>query len=343
MLQTASQVYIQMIRQSFETAGGNYNALSKRIFGGKTPKKHKDIDERIDIQEISRVWNAAHQELNDPLFALKIGETIHPSDYGIIGYLWMNCPTLLDCFNSVVEYKQLMNDAFRASYEIVGNKYVYTVSLNKLSTEDAAPFINLDISSIYYMGQFLVGSRNSKKIQFTQINICQQHDDELQKDFEEILGCPVAMGQPYNQMIIDLDILSLPVHAPNIAVQKMLQNKVERLANSHHPKQPMSNRVSDFITQNMTGKLPSSETTAKHLGVSLSTLKRTLKEEGESFQKLVDKHRFHHAEEMLKRKKLSISEISFLLGYSSPSSFTRSFKAWSGLSPHQYKKRLSTG
>lgn len=150
------------------------------------------------------------------------------------------------------------------------------------------------------------------------------------------------MGQEENQLIVSLDVLHLPIHAPNPAVQKMMLGKVKKLVDSSYSKQTTSGRVVDFVNSNMTGKTPSAEVTAKHLGMSLSTLKRALKEEGEAFQKLLDKQRFQHAKAMLQERKLSVCEISFLLGYSNASSFTRSFKVWAGERPNEYRKRFNT-
>ena len=35
---------------------------------------------------------------------------------------------------------------------------------------------------------------------------------------------------------------------------------------------------------------------------------------------------------------LSIAEVSFALGYSEPSAFTRAFKRWSGRAPAEYRE-----
>lgn len=181
MLASASQLYIQMIRQAYETAGEDYIALCNKLFGHSSPPSNKD--QRVEVKDISSLWVAAKDKLNDPLFATRIGETIQPSDYGILGYVWMNCRNLLECFDLVVQYKKLMNDAFQAQHESTDTEFIYTVGLAGASIEQEAPFIDLDISSIYHLGRFLVGPRNSDNIQLKQVKLRQAHKDELQKQF----------------------------------------------------------------------------------------------------------------------------------------------------------------
>jgi len=40
----------------------------------------------------------------------------------------------------------------------------------------------------------------------------------------------------------------------------------------------------------------------------------------------------------LKENQLTIQQISFALGFTSPSSFSRAFKKWTGESPSQFQK-----
>ena len=63
-----------------------------------------------------------------------------------------------------------------------------------------------------------------------------------------------------------------------------------------------------------------------------------LKEEGATFQQLLDEIRKDLALKHLKEDILSTTDISYLLGYSEPSVFFRSFKKWTGQTPNFYRK-----
>jgi AraC-like DNA-binding protein len=72
---------------------------------------------------------------------------------------------------------------------------------------------------------------------------------------------------------------------------------------------------------------------ASKLAVSNRTLQRRLREEGTTFQKVLDELREELARHYLSTTDYTSVEISFLLGYEEPNSFFRAFRAWTGQTP----------
>ncbi len=62
-------------------------------------------------------------------------------------------------------------------------------------------------------------------------------------------------------------------------------------------------------------------------------LNRRLKEEQTSFKIILVECRRELAEQYISDSSLSLTEISFLLGFSEASSFSRAFRRWTGQSP----------
>jgi AraC-like DNA-binding protein len=77
---------------------------------------------------------------------------------------------------------------------------------------------------------------------------------------------------------------------------------------------------------------------AKRLGMTSRSLQRRLKDEGTTFQAVRDDTRHALARRYLDDR-LSIAEISFLLGFSEPSAFFRAFKRWTGTTPIEARRR----
>ena len=86
--------------------------------------------------------------------------------------------------------------------------------------------------------------------------------------------------------------------------------------------------------------LPSIETVAKKLLLSVRSLQLYLQKEDTSYIKLVKEVRKNIAEKYLKDKNISIDEISYILGFSETSAFHRAFKNWTGETPTQFKKTI---
>ncbi len=72
---------------------------------------------------------------------------------------------------------------------------------------------------------------------------------------------------------------------------------------------------------------------AGDMGLSRQTLYRRLRQEGVTFEELLDKLRHRLALRYLREDKLSVKAASYRLGFSEPAAFSRAFKRWTGSSP----------
>ena len=82
---------------------------------------------------------------------------------------------------------------------------------------------------------------------------------------------------------------------------------------------------------------------AGHLCVSSSTLRRRLRAEGTSYQKLLDQVRRYRCEKTLAQRWLPGKCLASNLGFSQPNSFYRAFGRWTGMTYTQYKRYLRGG
>jgi len=104
-------------------------------------------------------------------------------------------------------------------------------------------------------------------------------------------------------------------------------------------KPTISDRVIEYIIDQLPKGRVSVESTAETFYMARSTLLRRLKQENTTFQSLMDATRKDLAITYLQRD-LATSEIADLLGFSSPSAFQHSFKRWFGTSPGEMKRLM---
>ena len=77
---------------------------------------------------------------------------------------------------------------------------------------------------------------------------------------------------------------------------------------------------------------------AAALSMSTSTLHQRLIERGTSFHALLNDLRRELACSYLQQSGVSVTEITFLLGFTDVSNFTRAFKRWTGMSPTRFRE-----
>jgi AraC-like DNA-binding protein len=79
------------------------------------------------------------------------------------------------------------------------------------------------------------------------------------------------------------------------------------------------------------------EDIAEKLNVSKRTLQRKLTAENTNYSKQLNSIREQRAKYFLKKTDKTNAEISFLLGYDHPKSFSRAFVKWTGLNPESFR------
>lgn len=72
---------------------------------------------------------------------------------------------------------------------------------------------------------------------------------------------------------------------------------------------------------------------AADMGLSRQTLYRRLRDDGVTFEQLLDGLRHRLALRYLKSDRMSVKAAAYRLGFSDPAAFSRAFKRWTGSSP----------
>jgi len=75
------------------------------------------------------------------------------------------------------------------------------------------------------------------------------------------------------------------------------------------------------------------ERVARSLGMSRQTLYRRLREEGVTFEAVLEAKRRQLAIRYLGFDRLSVKTVAYKLGFSDPAAFSRAIKRWTGISP----------
>ena len=103
---------------------------------------------------------------------------------------------------------------------------------------------------------------------------------------------------------------------------------------------PFPHRVTTLIEEALIFGEPTRQQVAELLGISVRTLQRHLEKDGYTYKSLLSSTRKNLCVHYLKDKKLSCSDLAFLLGYRDPSQFFKAFKNWFGKTPTQYRSSL---
>lgn len=136
------------------------------------------------------------------------------------------------------------------------------------------------------------------------------------------------------EMVFDKRLLQQPLPATSGELRRMLDYYVS--TGEGGASLTTTRKVEDIIRR----LLPTGECTlpliADTLSVTVRTLQVRLEQEHTSFRQLLEKVRREIATYHLRRGDMQLTQLAMVLGYSELSAFSRSFRAWYGISPRQW-------
>lgn len=164
--------------------------------------------------------------------------------------------------------------------------------------------------------------------------------DDYRGGLEQVFHCPIEFEAKDNELLFSEEFMELRlVHTPE-SLQEFLHNAIYELIVLNRRPSSTSAAIRSLIKRDFSEGLPSFEQMADNLHMSESSLRRRLTKEDTSYQNIKDQVRCEIAVEHLRREEITITDLASILGFTEPSSFTRSFRNWTGVTPKDYRNNM---
>ena len=138
-------------------------------------------------------------------------------------------------------------------------------------------------------------------------------------------------------MVFGTKLLDCPVETADNELLKILKRHCEQILGARPKANDLAFEVQQAITTLLSSGQCKIDAVAQELGMSSRTLTRRLTEEGLSYKGLLDEVRRKLALRYLKDRRISLKQITYLLGYSEVSAFYHAFRRWTDSSPLQHR------
>ncbi len=156
-------------------------------------------------------------------------------------------------------------------------------------------------------------------------------------EYERILRAPLFFKAARNAIRIDEAWLTAPIPTANSYVFGIFSARAEALLKELEQSRTLSGRIESLLIPILhAGDIGMDEVAGK-MGLSRSSLYRRLREEGTSYDIVLDNLRRRMAEHYLSAGKASVSEVAYLIGFSEPGAFSKAYRRWTGKSPSEAK------
>lgn len=164
---------------------------------------------------------------------------------------------------------------------------------------------------------------------------------DVKSRLEHLFQVPIAFGAEESAICIPARYLDHRIVQTPRSLDAFLEDAVYNLILQDNQRLNISAAVKSLLTRDMPDRAPTLDMIANQVHMSSSNLRRRLQQEGTSYQKIKDQIRRDMAYRHLREGHLKVHQIAEILGFNEPSSFIRSFRNWSGLTPRQFREQIS--
>jgi AraC-like DNA-binding protein len=281
---------------------------------------------RLPSQDYYRFWDSLEAESGDPLFPIRLCQSIRGESFSPLLFAALCSPNLLVAIQRLARYKILAGPMRLEVTEVLGG-----VSL-KLLWLDAplVPPASLVLSELLFC---VVLARMGTRKPIRPEEVVTPVLPEPTAPYEAIMGSPIRQGtEP--RLVFSVADMRRPFLTSNDSLWGIFEPGLRQRMAELDPTASTPQRVRAALLEGLPSGLVSIESVAHKLGLSKRTLQRRIEAEGSSFQQILQQTRHDLAQHYLKNTALSMAEIAFLLGFDEPNSFYRAFRSWSGTTPN---------
>lgn len=317
------------IWRALESYGIEPSTIFRRA--GLDPDKLHDPNARYRDKQMYRLWQLVLQQTGDPYVGFKVASFWHPSAAHALGYAWLASATLKDALERTVRYFRLVTDKERLRLEETAEEYRLVIENPVADYPTAAEDLDASFAALVHLCRMCLGESFKPR----RITMRRPEPPEL-TPFREQFRAPIQFSGNEDSVCFDKVDALTPLPTANAEVaranEKIVQDYLARFDRSS-----VAMQVRARLTEQLSSGHATQDSVANALHMSLRSLQRRLKEEGTSYKDLVDETRRELAAHYMAESHLSINEITYLLGFSEPSNFSRAFRRWTGRSPSAYR------
>lgn len=266
-------------------------------------------------------------------FSLEVVRHTTLTNHGLLSLACLCAPNYLSALELVQEYSKLILPIISLSLHQKHNDCCVRIQSSAQFPELSDVLMEI-ILGFFYAGKILTGIPPKK--------VTLAHTPTFPiKYYEEFWGCPVLTNQPYYQLCLQQELLYVAPPTANPENFVRLKRQLQEQSNSESSISTLRLQIEKLLLQSTEGHFLNLAEMADALCISPRTLRRRLEKENCSYKQLVNVVRQRIAEQQLRNLNIPIGQISRNLGFASDAGFSRAFKTWSGLSPQEYRQRVS--
>jgi AraC-like DNA-binding protein len=327
-LSTTLSSFVPAMAEALRAGGVEPEEILKAA--GVDPQAFADPNWRLPMSTAARIWELSAEATNDPCVGLRFAEHVRPIHLQALGMSWMASSSLADALHRLARYDQVV--ATRAT--ITFDEKDHVGALRVVHVASGVPQFDVGIDA--FAGGVVRISRHLLGASLNPMGVALSRPDIGHAErYREYFGCDVEFDASQTEITFSHTDLHrpLPTGNPELAAEtdRMAQRTLDAVEIG-----PMTRQVQGLLADMLPAGEASQAQVARRLSISVSSLQRSLRAEGQTFRKLLESTRKTLAQRYIEAGTYTLSDVAYLLGFADQSSMSRAFRRWTGVAPSEY-------
>jgi AraC-like DNA-binding protein len=296
-----------------------------------------DPNARFPVSGTTRLWRLAVEATGDACFGIEVARHARFNHFHGLGFSLLASSSLRDAFERIARFFRLVTDAAYMRIEEHGR----TVRLVGGLPDWSEPVADEAADAFAALGVRICRVLRDRSFNPLALELRRASPRDPTPFLRYFRVTPLFEADQ-NVMTVDRELFEtrLPTANPELARvnDAVIAEYVGRLEH-----EGLVLRLRKLLIDQLPLGEPSQRDVARRLGLSRRSLQRRLADEHTSYSDVLEKTRYELACGYMSDPKYSITEIAYLLGFGTATSFSRAFMRWTGEAPRAYRLRLRSG
>lgn len=280
----------------------------------------------VTADEYYRFWDGlAHASKHEPALALRLAKTISANATAPAIIAFLSSSNLNIALKRIAHYKPIVAPV-RMDVEQTDRQTILTFA--GLPQNGSLPTLFVAFELVFWVQLARLATHGQVNPETVHVSL----DLPALDAYEAFLETRIRRAE-VNRVAFSAEDAQKPFLTANHTMWAILEPAFDQRMEDLTQGASFRDRVRACLLEMLASGHYSVTYVASKLALSNRTLQRRLKEEGTTFQKVLDELREELARHYLSTTDYTSAEISFLLGYEEPNSFFRAFHAWTGQTP----------
>jgi AraC-like DNA-binding protein len=302
---------------------------------GMSEATPRDPYRDVPLRHYVAAFEAAAASVGDSNFGLSIARNLSPLTLGPVGLLFTSAPTLGAALKGFIDHNWMVQQGTTCRMTRDGDTSIFRYRIEDKRIFPRRHDAEFSLAVVVEMMRTRAGAA------WRPLEVHFEHAAPANlQTHNAFFKAPLYFNQPANELIFPVSDLALSGNGGDHRVYGIVEHYLGMLRERSAPTRSLEDKVRRMASDHFPGDgCFNMMATAQSLGLSASTLQRSLRKSGDSFSSIKQDKRRALTENYLVDSDLSITEIAHVLGYADGACFTRACRRWFGMTPSMYRKQ----